>query len=112
SSCMCAVSFDPSRSSQSYTLSLHDALPILRLRTEPTMTVGISPSAAYWLYHGAPRQSRSISSATRRESVSFQRPERSITLSWVTDRKSTRLNSSHVKISYAVFCLKKKQHLA
>src|SRR5690606_41882371 len=27
------------------------------------------------------------------------------------DRKSTRLNSSHVKISYAVFCLKKKTHL-
>src|SRR3712207_8721917 len=29
----------------------------------------------------------------------------------VTDRKSTRLNSSHANISYAVFCLKKKQHL-
>src|SRR5690606_41364925 len=29
----------------------------------------------------------------------------------VTDRKSTRLNSSHVKISYAVFCLKKKKQL-
>src|SRR5207302_5581401 len=28
------------------------------------------------------------------------------------DRKSTRLNSSHVKISYAVFCLKKKNHTA
>src|SRR5690606_22040740 len=28
-----------------------------------------------------------------------------------TDRKSTRLNSSHVKISYAVFCLKKKKHI-
>src|SRR5439155_15452667 len=28
-----------------------------------------------------------------------------------TDRKSTRLNSSHVAISYAVFCLKKKKHL-
>src|SRR5690606_41655787 len=27
------------------------------------------------------------------------------------DRKSTRLNSSHVKISYAVFCLKKKKHI-
>src|SRR5690606_41629494 len=27
-----------------------------------------------------------------------------------SDRKSTRLNSSHVKISYAVFCLKKKKH--
>src|SRR5207302_5767924 len=31
--------------------------------------------------------------------------------STMTDRKSTRLNSSHVKISYAVFCLKKKKHL-
>src|SRR5690606_41441885 len=31
-----------------------------------------------------------------------------VTLSYVADRKSTRLNSSHVKISYAVFCLKKK----
>src|SRR5690606_40538524 len=31
------------------------------------------------------------------------------TLSWRLDRKSTRLNSSHVKISYAVFCLKKKK---
>src|SRR5690349_22275356 len=28
---------------------------------------------------------------------------------WITDRKSTRLNSSHVEISYAVFCLKKKK---
>src|SRR3989442_3004818 len=28
---------------------------------------------------------------------------------WSTDRKSTRLNSSHVRISYAVFCLKKKK---
>src|SRR6266498_3532065 len=28
----------------------------------------------------------------------------------VVDRKSTRLNSSHVRISYAVFCLKKKKH--
>src|SRR5690554_7543129 len=27
---------------------------------------------------------------------------------WILDRKSTRLNSSHVRISYAVFCLKKK----
>src|SRR5438552_11130074 len=31
-------------------------------------------------------------------------------LDTVEDRKSTRLNSSHVKISYAVFCLKKKKH--
>src|SRR5690606_40665967 len=32
------------------------------------------------------------------------------TLRFVKDRKSTRLNSSHVKISYAVFCLKKKNN--
>src|SRR5256885_8803141 len=31
-------------------------------------------------------------------------------LSWTTDRKSTRLNSSHLVISYAVFCLKKKNN--
>src|SRR5260221_8558859 len=29
---------------------------------------------------------------------------------WFRDRKSTRLNSSHTVISYAVFCLKKKEH--
>src|SRR3984885_14853230 len=31
---------------------------------------------------------------------------------FIRDRKSTRLNSSHVRISYAVFCLKKKKHRA
>src|SRR5690606_39876998 len=35
-------------------------------------------------------------------------PYRSMSVSRRSDRKSTRLNSSHVKISYAVFCLKKK----
>src|SRR3712207_8971315 len=35
-------------------------------------------------------------------------PSRSSTLANVRDRKSTRLNSSHANISYAVFCLKKK----
>src|SRR5438067_5181781 len=33
---------------------------------------------------------------------------RAFVLTWMEDRKSTRLNSSHVSISYAVFCLKKK----
>src|SRR5207249_11060569 len=41
------------------------------------------------------------------EAVSAMNP---ITKSWlIQDRKSTRLNSSHVSISYAVFCLKKKK---
>src|SRR2546430_7225537 len=33
-------------------------------------------------------------------------------LAFAGDRKSTRLNSSHSQISYAVFCLKKKKHMA
>src|SRR5690606_41047901 len=37
-----------------------------------------------------------------------ERPKEQVTLA-ILDRKSTRLNSSHVKISYAVFCLKKKK---
>src|SRR5690606_39442302 len=37
-------------------------------------------------------------------------PEEVVSLALHPDRKSTRLNSSHVKISYAVFCLKKKQN--
>src|SRR5699024_11359783 len=37
-------------------------------------------------------------------------PEPLVVLRVFTDRKSTRLNSSHVSISYAVFCLKKKKY--
>src|SRR5438874_10356926 len=74
-----------------YTLSLHDALPILVSPTE-------SPPIA------TPDQadmSRMRCSPSRR-SPSCVPPWR--------DRKSTRLNSSHVEISYAVFCLKKKKN--
>src|SRR5256885_8470590 len=38
------------------------------------------------------------------------RPTRASRPRWTTDRKSTRLNSSHLVISYAVFCLKKKKN--
>src|SRR2546426_3413857 len=51
----------------------------------------------------------SPTSCTRVESasVSFAHPDQSSSAS--PDRKSTRLNSSHLVISYAVFCLKKKK---
>src|SRR5690349_22787292 len=68
-----------------YTLSLHDALPI-------------STPLPAW---SAPRRSRCRISTRWPGGNATARPSR--------DRKSTRLNSSHVEISYAVFCLKKQK---
>src|SRR5207253_8874236 len=65
-----------------YTLSLHDALPIC-LR---------------YLSRNAP---------SCKDSAAGSRQHRLVARG---DRKSTRLNSSHVAISYAVFCLKKKKY--
>src|SRR5690625_6967910 len=64
--------------SNTYTLSLHDALPICPGRARPRPTSAGRPT---------PRSAARL------------------------DRKSTRLNSSHVAISYAVFCLKKKKSM-
>src|SRR5437588_7184300 len=72
--------FNDTAPTEIYTLSLHDALPISR-RT---------PSR----------------SSSRRAG---RRPPRSPDARATGDRKSTRLNSSHTVISYAVFCLKKKK---
>src|SRR5690554_7769992 len=57
------------------------------------------------LFRSLPAQGRSGAAAAVPPAVS--RPVRAAGLSG--DRKSTRLNSSHVRISYAVFCLKKKK---
>src|SRR2546430_16153937 len=72
--------FNDTATTEIYTLSLHDALPISRERWRGAGDV-IRIAAAGDLHVGA-------------DSV---------------DRKSTRLNSSHSQISYAVFCLKKKK---
>src|SRR5690606_41350503 len=75
-----------------YTLSLHDALPICELATGQE---GAKPPA--------PRASRHAAPCARPHAADRLSPFRK------RDRKSTRLNSSHVKNSYAVFCLKKKK---
>src|SRR5439155_13039501 len=54
------------------------------------------------------RRSRSLQHLSRLGEKYPQQPRNPLSLQ---DRKSTRLNSSHVAISYAVFCLKKKIHL-
>src|SRR5438132_13547984 len=73
--------FNDTTTTEIYTLSLHDALPIY----------------VFGPHHAARR---------RRAHVHHKRHARA---RHGEDRKSTRLNSSHTVISYAVFCLKKKK---
>src|SRR5437879_13090919 len=76
--------FNDTATTEIYTLSLHDALPISLATTPARWSAGESPAPAH----------------RRNFKACFLE---------VTDRKSTRLNSSHRCISYAVFCLKKKK---
>src|SRR5690348_18461358 len=79
--------FNDTATTEIYTLSLHDALPIwLQIRTQAIHGLSLLRSVE------SPH-SRFLRRAQSRKN---------------TDRKSTRLNSSHPSISYAVFCLKKK----
>src|SRR5262245_64898715 len=89
-----------------YTLSLHDALPILhrRLLVDERRDDVLAEVVRCW------RVARRVGFEGRHqhigvEDVHAHRGERQIG----RDRKSTRLNSSHLGISYAVFCLKKKK---
>src|SRR5207247_4848696 len=109
SSSRCAFFFAASLSTVIYTLSLHDALPIY---------FDCNLACTYCCAQSSPRTpARRIPVDLVRAAVSefvadggteimvtggepFLHPE---------DRKSTRLNSSHEWISYAVFCLKKKK---
>src|SRR5690349_23111057 len=79
-----------------YTLSLHDALPIL------VAAVGHRVDLDH------PVMGRAGTRA-RQELALLGGHRRQNGLHVGQDRKSTRLNSSHVEISYAVFCLKKKK---
>src|SRR5690606_39748436 len=94
------------------TLSLHDALPISEfVNTVPNDFDGLADHLLFHLQKNGIKIIE-IKAITRL----IQYPQRGGVLaakilfdSIGLDRKSTRLNSSHVKISYAVFCLKKKK---
>src|SRR2546426_6719528 len=90
--------FNDTATTEIYTLSLHDALPIsprwYRTRRPPPAP---RRRSAPWLLSAA-RSRRARRRVASRRSAAHPR-----------DRKSTRLNSSHLVISYAVFCLKKKK---
>src|SRR3712207_8269026 len=86
-----------------YTLSLHDALPILCLSS-------LSCSRALLAERHAERAQKRprLLVVARGGDNRDVHPARLVHL---VDRKSTRLNSSHANISYAVFCLKKKTNI-
>src|SRR3712207_8373972 len=94
------VFFNDTATTEIYTLSLHDALPILR---HPEGPLGArAPARARPRGVRDPRGRRRVASPAGPRRPSLHPDPRA-------DRKSTRLNSSHANISYAVFCLKKKQ---
>src|SRR5439155_26437259 len=89
--------FTDTSTTQIYTLSLHDALPILKTLTQR----GVEAFRQLPITWSPDRQEVRVLKAR------ITKPDGSVVDS--LDRKSTRLNSSHVAISYAVFCLKKKK---
>src|SRR3712207_8687663 len=84
----CIFFFNDTATTEIYTLSLHDALPICR---DDGVVI---------------RDLLVVNVAARQ--FGFAARENLLDEGGVRDRKSTRLNSSHANISYAVFCLKKK----
>src|SRR3712207_7106486 len=93
--------FNDTATTEIYTLSLHDALPILG-------TAGFDRDDDHW-----PRQWAEayvdFAVGEKRQWLHDQGVRFFPIVGWAEDRKSTRLNSSHANISYAVFCLKKKK---
>src|SRR5258707_4419710 len=95
--------FNDTATTEIYTLSLHDALPISQ---------ALYGRVCNW--YGYAWRWRVANTTTWSDVVSTD-PSLTLTVPApsidVRDRKSTRLNSSHANISYAVFCLKKKKYI-
>src|SRR2546430_11282926 len=91
--CVCLFFFfNDTATTEIYTLSLHDALPISEARM---------PADKFFVTGGTvPEDS---------PSYLVREADGQLLETLLRDRKSTRLNSSHSQISYAVFCLKKKK---
>src|SRR5690606_40910117 len=96
---------NPPATTEIYTLSLHDALPIWKRRQRASSIASACGRSDGASSRPTPKYSslrtHPEACAALRASPCRRAP--------AADRKSTRLNSSHVKISYAVFCLKKKK---
>src|SRR3989442_7517488 len=88
--------FNDTATTEIYTLSLHDALPISAVRAPVQRFARDEEEVA--VYRDIALRARAHECLVEL-CLGIPQP----------DRKSTRLNSSHVRISYAVFCLKKKK---
>src|SRR5207245_7866687 len=108
--CPLSVSIDPALT-QLHPLSLHDALPILGNRPQfiksaplslALREAGIEEVSLHTGQHYDPELSQVFFDELALTEPAYRLDARS-------DRKSTRLNSSHGSISYAVLCLKKKR---
>src|SRR3712207_6930392 len=99
--CVLFFFFNDTATTEIYTLSLHDALPICRARgvQRGGQADAGRRRADPLRVRGQRRQRRDRQAVGRGEGRHDE----------AGDRKSTRLNSSHANISYAVFCLKKKK---
>src|SRR3712207_7632522 len=96
--------FNDTATTEIYTLSLHDALPISEDRVVFMPGIGVDTETV------SPQHvSDSQVEAIRRELGLSDADTAFCMVAMFEDRKSTRLNSSHANISYAVFCLKKKK---
>src|SRR2546430_9758132 len=94
--------FNDTATTEIYTLSLHDALPIFPARPPRELPFGgRDPADGSPGGRARPDPDRWL--------VRLQPLVRRFPPLHARDRKSTRLNSSHSQISYAVFCLKKKK---
>src|SRR5690606_39798380 len=97
-------------SSETYPLSLHDALPILEWPDAHShLKVALQKNWYERLLESALVHSPELRRFERSSHDEILARFRRLDVLKQQDRKSTRLNSSHVKISYAVFCLKKKK---
>src|SRR5205814_10502386 len=106
----CPVLLPDSRTSELYTLSLHDALPIwidpalLEYAGGNTFSGRVFPIPPKGYNRVLIAYEELLPVASAKVQYRFPLPDCKL----AEDRKSTRLNSSHLGISYAVFCLKKK----
>src|SRR3712207_7390328 len=95
------ICFNDTATTEIYTLSLHDALPILAPHVPKPLQAVVRRAM-----RARPDQRYRDAAELKRDLERFVSDRVDIS----QDRKSTRLNSSHANISYAVFCLKNTNH--